>query len=645
MIQRVSSLLGLRTWLRPGRPHSAQFNGPAVGKLCPLETAGLRRCEASIVLFVLSFGLAHSQTFHLPPRPIDAASGSAFVESITSLTLAEREARIEAEVLRGNVPDFLRRLHPVVTRASVAGAIRTATFFVTPDYLAIGSNEDYFLTPMTPQTAQRIAGATGCLLPTRRMVDAIHSAAGVKLVPAPIPPSAAMTSVAVFAQHNAMVRTQRLAQAASHPPGSLVAGHKKDVVWSNRLTNAPGQVAIYGWHKPDGQPIQPLYTGHSDAWVDYSHGIRLVQATLTLDGKERPVAEVLRDPKFAALLSDEGPLAGMHYGANDVAATNRLAVVRLPSIPARLAWQTNPAFAERSATFQLLPDVRVQLNEPLPSTAGPGHSPVLLVIYALPNGNTIEQTAGRKLQPGDDWHFGIQHIAAQTRFVRLADTNRMWMVAYLEAAQKSWPAWRKANAPFPEQIPALVGSLAQMQTNRAVRIVLSGHSGGGSFIFGFLNAVGEIPDNIERIALLDANYAYDPAQGHAGKFARWLRSSDRHYLSVLAYNDAVALLDGKPFVSATGGTWYRSHLMQTNLAEHFEFTRRATNGLEAVSALWNRVQLLLKDNPERRIFHTVQVERNGFIQSMFSGTPLEGRGYEYFGPRAYERWIEPAPSP
>ena len=40
------------------------------------------------------------------------------------------------------------------------------------------------------------------------------------------------------------------------------------------------------------------------------------------------------------------------------------------------------------------------------------------------------------------------------------------------------------------------------------RIVLSGHSGGGSFIFGYLNSVATIPDQIERIAFLDANYAY-----------------------------------------------------------------------------------------------------------------------------------------
>ncbi len=36
----------------------------------------------------------------------------------------------------------------------------------------------------------------------------------------------------------------------------------------------------------------------------------------------------------------------------------------------------------------------------------------------------------------------------------------------------------------------------------------------------------------------------------------------------------------------------------------------------------------------------VQMNRNGFIHAMLTGTPLENHGYEYFGERAYERWIQ-----
>jgi hypothetical protein len=67
-------------------------------------------------------------------------------------------------------------------------------------------------------------------------------------------------------------------------------------------------VAIYGWHKPDGKPIQPLYTGHVDWYVDYSHGIRLVSRTVTLDGKERDLFDVLADPKTCAIVGEDQPI-------------------------------------------------------------------------------------------------------------------------------------------------------------------------------------------------------------------------------------------------------------------------------------------------------------------------------------------------
>lgn len=581
----------------------------------------------AIVGWLLSVGTALGQSLPLPPRPADAPDGSALAKAVSSMPLAEREARLETEILRGNVPDFLRRFCAVSVTNIAAGKTNMATCFVAPDYLAVGSDEDYFLTPLTSQTAQRLADALGCSLPTRTMVDAIYAAAEVKLEPQPMTPGATMTTVGVFAEHNAAVRAQSMAAVVKHPAGALVAGHKKDVVLSNRLTNAPTKVAIYGWHKPDGKAIQPLYIGHTSAWVDYSHGIRLIATNVLVNGKGAMLADVLRDKKFAGLFSDEGPMAVTGYA--------------LPSV-----WKTNATFNERTLTLPLRADVRAQINEPVPLK---GAKPLRLILYALPNGNTIEQTAGHKPAPGEDWHFDIQHIAAQTRFLRAADTNGEYVVAYLEAGNKSWPAWRKAHHGEGGEIRGLVDELTQSYTNRALHVTLSGHSGGGSFIFGYLGAVEEIPASIERIAFLDATYAYETDQ-HAAKLSRWLKSSDSHALCVLAYHDSNGLLNGKPFVSAMGGTWYRSQLMQTNLASAFTFTRETSPGdgtlpgeLHQVSAADGRVLFWLKENPARKIFHTVQVERNGFIESMLSGTPLHGRGYEYFGPRAYGRWIEGTP--
>ena len=64
-------------------------------------------------------------------------------------------------------------------------------------------------------------------------------------------------------------------------------------------------MAIYGWHYPEGKPIQPLYVGHVDWYVDYSHGIRLMSRQMLIDGQLRDVNDVLRDKLLSPLLSNE----------------------------------------------------------------------------------------------------------------------------------------------------------------------------------------------------------------------------------------------------------------------------------------------------------------------------------------------------
>ncbi|MGC8643170.1 MAG: hypothetical protein ACP5XB_25195 [Isosphaeraceae bacterium] len=542
----------------------------------------------------------------LPPRPSTAQSGSEFARSIRDLPLAERERRIIAEIKSGNVPAFLRQLVPVTAERQ---GLR-ATYFVTPDYLAIGSNDDYFLTPLSPRTAQAIADRLDCVLPTPRMVDQIYAQADVKLKPRPIPPSPAMTTVAVFLRHNELIRAER----GNQPLGVLVSGHKKDVVIANKLFKTRGKVAIYGWHKLDGKPIQPLYTGHSENWVDYSHGIRLVNRRMLVSGEATTIEQVLADPNRAALLSSEGAMLKTRYDLAETASS-------LQAAP-----------GTKLESLSVDPGVRIVIDRPDPVR----DKPVLLIDYALPNGGTIEQAIGKARKPGDDWHFDIQHVGAQLGWLRQTMTDRSLVVAYLESDLRSWPAWRGKHGD--RQIPAILNAVRRRSPDRHTRIVLSAHSGGGSLIFGYLNTLAAIPDDIERIAFLDANYAYETDR-HQDKLVGWLKSSNQHFLTVLAYNDAAALLYGKPFVSASGGTWGRSHQLLHDLETPMPFARKTMDQLERSTALQGRVTFLLLDNPERKILHTVLVERNGFIESLLAGTPREGVGYSYMGDRAYTRFI------
>lgn len=599
-------------------------------------------------MFLWSLGLgawsfrASAQTIQLPSRPINALSGSQVIEKIAPVDLQKRENAIYAQIASGNVPNFFRNLCPVQATNIVDGKTNQATFYVTPDYLAVGSDDDYFLTQISPITAQKIADATGCCVPTPKMVDEIYSAALVKLAPAPIPPSAAMTTVPVFSNHNAIVRSQRAECLRDFPLGSLVAGHQKDIVISARLAGAPGKVAIYGWHNTNGLPIQPLYLGHAVTWVDYSQCTRLVQNEMILNGTNTTVAAVLADSNLCSLLSDEGIISTPRYATNELALfSNRtnstLAPQYHPNLAKFVGFRQTNAFAERIASFTMNPEIRILINAPVTNSSVAARN-VLLIFYALPNGSTIEQAIGKVPRPEEDSRYDIQHVGAQTRFVRSLVPDQSIVVVYLENALHSWPSWRKKYGDG--QIPNVINSVKQLFATNNVQIVLNSHSGGGSFIFGYMNAVDKIPDDVVRIAFLDSDYAYDRALGHDDKLAHWFGEGPNHFLCVLAYNDAAGLLNGKPFVSAAGGTWGRSHAMQKDLSGALKFTSRTNGDFERYSALDGRVQFILRENPERKILHTTQVELNGFIHSIVSGTTNENRGYEYFGQRAYSKWID-----
>jgi hypothetical protein len=636
------------------RPSQHSTNAPA-----SWSAAALHRFLLGLVLLTSLFKLpANAQTLSLPPRPTSAPTASQLATNASFLTtnLIERENFIRTQILAGNVPDFLRQLTPATLTDRTAGGTNTVTIYVTPNYLALGSDTDFVLLPMTPGTAQHIADATDCILPTRKIVDTIYAHATVKLSPQPLPPDARMTTPPVFLQHNQIVRTQLL--ALSTAPAALSAGHKKDVVITPRLTTATNKVAIYGWHRTNGVAIQPLYLGHTTAWVDYSHGVRLVLQTVLLNGQRTNITALLGDPHLSHLLSDEGVITPTRY------ATAKIPPDVTPGLGWPQGFRKSEHFDELTGAFHLPNQVRVVINTP-PFKSFTANKPVLLIFYALPNGNSIEWTIGKQVQPGDDWHFDLQHIGAQTRFLRNALTNQTIVVAYLENSFKSWPAWRRQHGN--DGIPAILNSVRSIFADYQQEIVLTGHSGGGSLTFGYLNAVPEIPHEIKRIAFLDSNYAYETTN-HLVKLVKWLKQTTEetsalpltrpaghplpigwgegqgegaaNYLSVLAYHDSIALLDGKTFVSERGGTWGRSHAMLADLQREFSFTSRTNSaGLQMHIAAQGRIQLLLKENPEQKILHTVQVELNGFIHALLTGTQLENHGYEYLGPRAYERWI------
>ncbi len=286
-------------------------------------------------------------------------------------------------------------------------------------------------------------------------------------------------------------------------------------------------------------------------------------------------------------------------------------------------------------SFRIHGDIKITIDKPGDFST---LKKTIVTFFALPNGNTTEQTMGKKIQPGDDWHFDIQHIRAQTKFIREQLKRKNFVVIYLEINYKSWPSWKQKHPDFKKEIPHLVDSLSGLFPGKKVSIYLNGHSGGGSFIFGYLAGVTQIPYAVKRISFLDSDYGYDSS--YYPKIKSWLKKTKFSSLNVFAYNDSIALYNGKPFVSATGGTWYRSHLLLQHLQEDFAFSQTITDSLIIYRNIDSRVQFFFKQNFNRGIYHTQQVELNGFIHSVLCGTKLDSKKYRYYEARVYSHLIE-----
>ena len=251
-----------------------------------------------------------SLTRGIPARAVNAPSGREFADQIRGISDDEREARIQRQLAEGNIPEFLRRLVPVRLESQLPdGEPADVVVCAAPDYLAIGSDEDFLLMPMRLSTALSTAAAYGFTLPTPRIVDAIYAQASVHLLPQPLPAGDQMRSTDYSVHHNELVGVQR--EDLGVPLGALVAGDKKDLVLTNRLWNHLDRVAIYGWHLATDRPIQPLSTVHGWRYADYSHGARLISTQIFINGLPRSIYSVMQDRRLAPALSDEGVISNV----------------------------------------------------------------------------------------------------------------------------------------------------------------------------------------------------------------------------------------------------------------------------------------------------------------------------------------------
>ena len=231
-------------------------------------------------------------------------SGSEFLHFSESMTVEQREDYILLELGRGNIPDSISQRWVPLTVFAESPSATSLTIQVLPDYLAIGSDIDFVRVPCAAYTAQKLGDLYNASVPTTKLVDIIWSESTDKVEPKPLQPTSAMCRNVYIELENELIEGQLI---NSLPVDRFVGGDKKDTVLTNQYEKYPDSVAEYGWHQLNGEPIQPLYLGHSSDWADYSMGIRLVSNKVLVNGSvEMSLSEALTDEQLACLISDEG---------------------------------------------------------------------------------------------------------------------------------------------------------------------------------------------------------------------------------------------------------------------------------------------------------------------------------------------------
>ena len=187
-----------------------------------------------------------------------------------------------------------------------------------------------------------------------------------------------------------------------------------------------------------------------------------------------------------------------------------------------------------------------------------------------------------------------------------------------------------------QRVRKLVEDLRGWLPGENIRISLAGHSGGGSLLFAYIDGGDAIPNSIERVVFLDANYSYSDSDKHGEKLLAWVNGGRARKLVVFAYDDREIVLDGKKVVGPTGGTFRATERMRTRLAKDIAFTESKADDMITYTALDGRVTLLVHTNPKNIILHTRLVgEMNGLIRG------LTDTGFG--APRSYTKFVQTAP--
>ena len=270
--------------------------------------------------------------------------------------------------------------------------------------------------------------------------------------------------------------------------------------------------------------------------------------------------------------------------------------------------------------------------------------PSIVIVYASPNGNTLEQTLGRKRNEGESFRYDIQHVLAQTRLFRGLVPQQNVVLVVLEEKALSWPVWVKRHSDAPARARALL--LAQASFVPSPRYVWASHSGGGSLVLAAIDGGRDVPAEVDTILFLDSHYAFEEKSGEGTKLAAWLKASTSHRLVAIAYDDRNVLLHKRRIVSPKGGSYRATDRMRVALQHAgLSFGHDHVGPFDRYRAADDRVDLRVHPNREKRILHSALVsDENGYVFGLGLGHGAAVEARARFGrPRVFEAFVDPAP--
>lgn len=242
-------------------------------------------------------------------------SGTEISNSLIGKSGAEREALAWGALVSDEVPSYLadksRWPEIVVSGTDTLGNAHTLVIRAAPRPIETGTDEDPFIHPMWPSTADRYANKRGSILASQKLLDDIWNFSILKLPISPPPgfkiPGPDMLDTRSWIAHNKILQDKLAGSQA------LMSGGVKSVVSGPGLDGT--HVAIYsspfsgsGSPRPSGYP--PAYQGYSTihviTHVDYSHGVRLIDREARLDGAPIDIMSIFVDPVLYTLVSDQG---------------------------------------------------------------------------------------------------------------------------------------------------------------------------------------------------------------------------------------------------------------------------------------------------------------------------------------------------